>query len=683
MARLVTKFKYLNKNGKKPVGGYAQYIATREGVDKIDKSMEHAEATKRQEILIQKILRDFPDTRDMLEYADYFNHPTRRNASEFITRAIEENAYEALTQSTYADYIATRPRAEKIGTHGLFTDDGVPVVLSQVSEELNQHEGNIWTGILSLRREDAVKLGFDTGQRWRDMLRSQASTLANNMKIPLENFRWYAAFHNESHHPHVHLIAYSTVENEGYLTPKGVMNLRSAYAKSIFAEELAEIFASQAQHRKDLRQESRDMIARVVEQINSNAYDNPAVEQKLLELSVQLTGLGGKKEYKYLRKDLKPLVDDIVMELSSDTRIQQLYDLWYQMREENMRIYTDELPECIPLADNPEFRTFKNAVIQEAMHIVKKEITAEDPEEFSPWHMEIPDEEPEPASVDDETPPLPRETSKEETPAKEESDYLLWLKELAHQNNSYGQYMLGKILLRDEPTELDLREGEMWLRRAISNGNIYAPYVLGKAMLSGVIKTDDTDEAIRLIEQSADDGASAARYLMGKLLYKGELTDQDIPRAIEYLKDAASQFNRHAAYLLGKILVVEKEHRDIESALSYLERAAKYGNHYAEYFMGKLYLYGKEVPQDTEKALDYLKTAAEHGNPYVAQLLNSIRSNGNWSAAVGSLRLLHHISRMFQNQTEEAMRQNEIAAVDKRIRQKTEEKRQAHGLKHG
>lgn len=135
--------------------------------------------------------------------------------------------------------------------------------------------------------------------------------------------------------------------------------------------------------------------------------------------------------------------------------------------------------------------------------------------------------------------------------------------------------------------------------------------------------------------------------------------------------------------LLGKILVVEPEHRDIESALSYLERAAKYGNHYAEYFLGKLYLYGKEVPQNTEKALDYLKAAAEHGNPYAAQLLNSVRSNGNWSAAVGSLRLLHHISRMFQNQTEEAMRQNEIAAVDKRIRQKTEEKRQAHGLKHG
>ena len=680
MARLVTKFKFLNKQTEKPIGGYAKYIATREGVDKIDRSFEHAKATKRQEILIRKILRDFPDARDMLEYSDYFNNPTLINASEFITRAIEENAFEALTQATYADYIATRPRAERFGMHGLFTDDGVHVRLDQVSAELNAHQGNVWTGIISLRREDAAKLGFDTGERWRDMLRSQASALANNMKIPLENFHWYAAFHNESHHPHVHLIAYSTVENEGYLTKKGISNLRSAYSKSIFAEELAEIYASQAQHRKDLRQESRDMIARIVEQINDGVYDNPALEQKLLELSGQLTGLGGRKEYKYLRNDLKPLVDDIVRELSSDDRIQQLYDLWYQMREENIRIYTDELPERIPLVDNPEFRTFKNAVIDEAMHIVKKRIIAEDPEELSPSPMESLDTEPtEPAPAGDGEPP----PQKDDTSAKLDPDRMLWLEESAKRNNPYAQYMLGKTLLQSNASEQDIQNGEMWLRKAIANGNIYAPYALGKAMLNGVVKADDTDEAIQLIALSADGGASAARYLMGKLLYKGELTNQDIPRAIEYLKGAVSQFNNYAAYLLGKILIIEPEYRDVESALSYLETAAQSGNHYAEYFLGKLYLYGRELPQDYEKALSYLTASASHGNPYAAHLLNSIRNNRNWSAAIGSIRLMHHMSRIFQNQAEEDMRQDEIAAVDKKIRQKTEEKRQAHGLKHG
>ena len=470
MARLVTKFKFLNQQGKKGVGGYAKYIATREGVEKIDRSFEHAKATKRQENLIGKILRDFPDARGMLEYADYFNNPTCINASEFISRAIEENAYEALTQATYADYIATRPRAERFGKHGLFTDDGVHVRLEQVSAGLNAHRGNVWTGILSLRREDAAKLGFDKAERWRDMLRSQVNILANNLKIPLENFHWYAAFHNESHHPHVHLIAYSDVQNEGYLTEKGIANLRSAFAKVIFAEELAQVYVSQAQHRKDLRQESRDMIARIVERINSGVYDNPSIEEKLLELSRRLTGLGGKKEYQYLRKDLKPLVDDIVRELSSDERITQLYDLWYQMREANARIYSAELPERIPLVDNPEFRTFKNAVIREAMHIVKQEIPAEDSE---------------------------------------------------------------------------------------------------------------------------------------------------------------------------------------------------------------------ELPRDYEKAPTYLTAAANHGNPNAAQLLNSTRSNRNWSAAIGSIRLIHHMSRILQNRAEEDMQLRETVETDKKLRQKTEEKRQAHGLKHG
>lgn len=388
MARLVTKFKYLNKSQTKNAGGYARYIATREGVDKIDSSFELAPVTQKQERLVRKLLRDFPNTGSMLEYADYLRNPTVGNASEFISRAVEENAWQMLDHPTYADYIATRPRAERIGTHGLFTDDGVQVQLDKVSQELNRYGGNVWTGIISLRREDASKLGFDTGQRWRDMLRMHASTLAKNMKIPLENLRWYAAFHDESHHPHVHLIAYSAVEKEGYLTQKGIMNLRSAYAKTIFAEELTTVYEAQAQYRKDLRQESRDLIARIVGQINDGTYDNPAVEQQLMELAGQLTGLGGKKQYQYLRKDLKGLVDEIVRELSSDERIGKLYDLWYQMREESFRIYDEDLPERVPLVDNPEFRTFKNAVIAEAMRIVKSAPSAkkEDFKSHNPSH---------------------------------------------------------------------------------------------------------------------------------------------------------------------------------------------------------------------------------------------------------------------------------------------------------
>lgn len=220
MARLVTKFKYLKADQEKPIGGYATYIATREGVEKIDESFKLAPATVKQQKLIEKILGDFPDSATMLEYEDYKRDKTVGAASEFITRAIEDNAHEILNQKTYADYIGTRPGAERFGSHGLFTDDDVQVKLKEVSQELNAHQGNVWTLIISLRREDAERLGFNTGIRWRNMLRTQTQSLADSLKIPMDHLKWYAAFHNESHHPHIHLLAYSTVEKEGFLTNK-------------------------------------------------------------------------------------------------------------------------------------------------------------------------------------------------------------------------------------------------------------------------------------------------------------------------------------------------------------------------------------------------------------------------------------------------------------------------------
>ena len=209
MARLVTKFKFLKPGDWKGAGGYAKYIATREGVEKIDDSQRLAPATKQQEKLIEKILKDFPDNATLLEYADYQSEHNMGNASEFISRAIEDNADDLLSSKTYADYIATRPRAQRFGSHGLFTDDGVRVQLEKISEELNLHEGNVWTAIISLRREDAERLGFHSGERWRDMLRAQTQELSDAFHIPMTDLKWFAAFHNESHHPHVHLMVYS------------------------------------------------------------------------------------------------------------------------------------------------------------------------------------------------------------------------------------------------------------------------------------------------------------------------------------------------------------------------------------------------------------------------------------------------------------------------------------------
>lgn len=373
MPRLVTKFKYLKPGaGGKSVGGYARYIATREGVEKLDDTYRHAPVTQKQQALVEKILRDFPESKGSQEYENFLWEQTVGNASEFISMAIEENMDAVANTKTYADYIATRPRAERFGSHGLFTDEGVEVQLSKVSQELIAYTGNVYTAILSLKREDAARLGFDNGTRWRDFLRGQTQTLSDNLKIPMDHLRWYAAFHNEGHHPHIHLIAYSTVPGEGHLSKQGMENMRSTFAREIFSQELLFTYQQQTEYRDQLREQGRESISDIVAQINAGTYQNPRIEELLIQLADRLSRTTGKKVYGYLKPDVKAIVDQIVAELAGDENIRKLYDLWYEQRENVLQTYTDTFPERVPLEQNKEFKPIRNAVIQEALKIIPK-----------------------------------------------------------------------------------------------------------------------------------------------------------------------------------------------------------------------------------------------------------------------------------------------------------------------
>lgn len=735
MARLITKFKYLKPEDRKNVGGYAEYIATREGAEKIDESRKFAPATDKQRRLIQKILADFPDSRSSLEYADYLKDKTIVTASEFITRMLEENADEMMHTKTYADYIATRPRAERFGSHGLFTDDGVAVDLQKVSDELNAHTGNVWTAIVSLRREDAERLGYDNGSRWRDMLRSQTQTLSENLKIPMSNLRWFAAFHNESYHPHVHMIVYSTDPTEGYLSEKGLMALRSSFAKDIFAQDLLCEYKKQTEHRDALKVQSREVLAELIATINGGTYDNPQVEDLLQALAKRLAVTNGKKQYGYLRKDIKEIINSIVDELGKDERIAALYDLWYESKETALKVYTESRPERLPLSQNKEFKSVKNMVIAEAMKL--NLLTDEVEETDEPTE---PDREPTAEEAESPDPPPPPMDEYERTVAdankgnkwsqyraakfmldrdgdhynpKKAVEYLTrsakqgytvakymlgklylrgedvpkqmlhalhWLESAVKDDNQYAEYLLGKVLLKGEDVERDTERAESLLRRSSEQGNKYAAYTLGKAYLDGDILTQNIAEAVRLLNLSASKGFAPAQFILGRLLYKGEVIPKDITKAAEWLDRAAAQKNPYAAYLAGKIYLTEDEVKDIQKAIRSFKIAAGNGNDYAEYQLGKIYLYGKDIPRDTDKAMYYLHLAAEHGNQYAAQLIHSIRVNGNRTAALASLRLLGHMARIIQNRLEDE-RKNREHSIDRKLRKKIEEKKQAHGLK--
>ena len=527
-------------------------------------------------------------------------------------------------------------------------------------------------------------------------------------------------------------MVYSSEQAKPYLTQKGIMNLRSAFAKDVFADDLLSVYEKQTEHRNALRAQSRDVIAEIVSRINSGAYDNPVLENKLLELADRLSKTSGKKQYGYLKADVKAVVNGIVSDLAADERIASLYDLWYEQREKVIRTYTEELPERIPLVDNPEFKSIKNVVIQEALNISADRVIADEQDEQAEVDAET--SEPEADEVEEqEYAPAPRSVqrsrmwqlyrSAKELLDRESNTYdpntavdllieaarlgcgtakyrlgkmslrgedvpknidyaLRWLEESVSEGNQYAEYLLGKTFLRGEDVDQDLPRAELLLRRSSDQGNRYASYTLGKTLLDGELLLQNIPEAIRLLTDSADKGFAAGQYQMGKLLYRGEVVPQDVSRAIEYLERSAEQKNPYAAYLAGKLRLTEAELKDVLRAIRDFEIAAENGNDYAEYQLGKIYLYGKEVERDYEKAIAYLSSAAEHGNQYAEQLLHSIQSNRNWSAALGSIRLLHHLSRMIQNQLDDE-KKGKAGVIDRKLKRKIDEKKQAHGLKQG
>lgn len=618
------------------MGGYAKYIATREGVEKIDDSQRHAPATIKQQELIMRILRDFPDAKESHEYEDYRREKTVGNASEFITRALEENMDRVADSKTYADYIATRPRAERFGGHGLFTDDGVQVQLSKVSQELNEYTGHVYTTILSLRREDAARLGFDNGSRWRDFLRGQTQTISENLKIPMDHLRWYAAYHDEGHHPHIHMIAYSTIPGEGYLSDKGVETMRSTFARDIFKQDMHQIYAQQAQYRDQLREQGRESVAEIVAQINSGVYGNTKVETLLVSLSDRLSRTSGKKVYGYLKADVKAIVDEIVAELAADERIRKLYDLWYEQRENVLRSYTDHFPERIPLEQNKEFKTIRNAVIQEAMKIVSgiRQAAELEPRQDE-WDVGLPPGgEPDMETMADpgywmerfqprftESEPVisepdPVDTDPEDAPTLHSSDSKEW----------WADYykLARKYLYGNKDEKPDFQKAMPLLLLEAKRGNGYACYDLGRMHLLGQGCEEDEEEAQRWFRDALETFQRAEiaaekkgylRYRIGKCHAYGHGTEQNYEESARWFRQAMDENNPFAAYsLAGQYLRGQGVGQSDAEAYSLFYMAAtheKQPNAYAQYQLGKMYRdgIGREVNPE-ESRLWYAKAYA-------------------------------------------------------------------------
>ena len=336
MPKLVQKCGYI-KSGSG--AGYMKYIATREGVEKLH---GRGEPTEAQKCLIQKLLRDFPDSAELFEYEDYRVSPSISTASAFITMAVDSNAHSMKESDGYMQYIATRPRAEKRGDHGLF-GSASNVDLQKAMQELENHTGNVWTIILSLRREDAARLGYDSAASWRAVLMRQQVEIADAMKILPKQLRWYAAFHDEGHHPHVHVMVWSDDPKQGYLTADGIRAIRSKLTNNIFQDALHTLYEKKDVSYKELTGAARRAMAKLVRKMESSICASPVIEQKLTALAESLKTVTGKKMYGYLKKPVKEQVNAIVDELAKLPEVSEFYEEWNRLRDE-----LESVPATLP-----------------------------------------------------------------------------------------------------------------------------------------------------------------------------------------------------------------------------------------------------------------------------------------------------------------------------------------------
>ena len=359
MARLIQKSGYI-KNGK--ASGYMEYVATRDGVEIIQSTEP---VTRKQERFIKRLLKDFPDAKELFEYSDYLQTPNRGTASAFIATALDTHLHEVESESGYMSYIAQRPRAEKHGGHGLFSEADV-TDLKAAKAELEAHNGKVWTFIFSLRREDAERLGYNKAAAWRNLLKQESAAIAGAMRIQTDDFRWYAAYHDEGHHPHVHMMVWSAEPKKGYLTRDGIAVMRSKMTNAIFHEEMKELYIKKDAAYKESVQTAKESLLMCIRMLESSESTDPVIEQKLRELSQTLEQVGGKHVYGYLPKEAKAQVDEIVERLAQLPEVADCYEQWWRLKDEIASYYGRNMPPRQPLVQQKEFCTIKNMIIQQA-----------------------------------------------------------------------------------------------------------------------------------------------------------------------------------------------------------------------------------------------------------------------------------------------------------------------------
>ena len=613
MSQLIVTSRYLksgNQKNKTKRRNYTKYIATRETVEVRDQNTvdRNDNATKNQKELIDDLLSDFPEAKRYLEYEDFKANPTVENASELISTIIERNADVIGNRQNFVGYMAMRPGVQKRGSHGLFNEKDEPIILDRVANEIANHKGNVWSHVVSLRREDAIRLGYDNSEMWRDLVKRHIADIARAQRIPLCNLKWYAAFHDTTHHPHIHLLVYSTNPKQGFLTTKGIDQIRSAFANDIFHDDLQSIYQEQTLSRDELKAVSKTEFESIARKIQQGGFDDPQLEELIRKLYIQLQNVKGKKVYGYLPMEIKATVNKIFSELEKDENIRQLYEKWCSLERLKYKTYTQKEAELPELVDNKGFQPVRNMIIRTVLNMKPFDVNTEI--EGSEPNDEYFDNTPQDMSpLFDESEPL-AETETDESAAAIKY-YIKW-------NDQYKKAC--KLIYGKDAKLNDFKEAEQLLLSESQRGNVLAVYDLGKLYSTDKLGERNEETSIAKytralqgflqIEPNSKKLKPYVQYRIGKMFCYGLGTEQDYEKAFEWFERSAKQKNKFAQFSLANLYYygsgVEK---DLSQAFLWYQRSSSQGQPYAAYSIAQMYRYGEYVTKDNDTAQRYYKQA--------------------------------------------------------------------------
>ena len=639
-SQIIVTSRYLKSGTQKSKNkrrNYTKYIATRETVEVRDQNTidRNDNATKNQQELLRDLLSDFPEAKKYLEYEDYIAAPTVENASELISTIIERNADIIGNRQNFVGYMAMRPGVQKRGSHGLFNEKDEPIILDRVANEIANHKGNVWSHVVSLRREDAVRLGYDNSEVWRDLVKRHISDIAKSQRIPLCNLKWYASFHDTAHHPHIHLLVYSTNPKQGFLTAKGIDQIRSAFANDIFHDDLQSIYQKQTLSRDELKAVSKTEFESIVRKIQQGGFDNPQLENFILKLHSQLQNVKGKKVYGYLPPDVKETVNNIFSELAKDENVHQLYEKWCSLEHLKYKTYTQKEKELPSLTDNKVFQPVRNMIIRTVLDMNNPIV-----------------EEPEPTEQSEDTsdsPPVEISPQFDES-EQSENDNIIF--------SDNDDLTVEDFIWSDENTVTvdidDVPQSKYYLKWSSSYKEAC------KLIYNKQSKLEDFKKAEQLLLSESQTGNVLAIHDLGKLYSTDKLGEKDEEKSFAYYKEALQGFmetepdsdfmfpyepkyegqimkpvdmRSYVWYRIGKMhcygLGTEQ---DYAQSFEWFLKSAHEGNKFAQYSLANLYYYGNGVEKDLSQAFWWYRKSSEQGQPYASYAVAQMYSKGEYVA---------------------------------------------------